>query len=420
MPHTRTPSSSTPDPLLTRRLLLAGGTASAALTLLGCGGGGGGGSTVAGTSSGAGSFSSGPIQGFGSIIVNGVRFDDNAATVVHDAGEAGTSADLRLGMVVEVSGSDISADDAGQRRAAAATISMRSEITGPISAIDPAAGTLTVLGQLVRITPITVFEDGLSGGLAALAVGQVVEVYGLLNAQGQYTATRIERKDSASRFKLRGVVSGLNPTARTFRIGAVVISYAGLSVPGLADGQYVRVELLTTPGTGGVWTASRVDIFAAGSRVPSAGAGLRVELEGFITAFTSNTRFSVNGVPVDATGAASLPTGLALGRRVEVKGTLSTGVVLAREVKLEDDNGNDDGNGQGPGREFEIKGLITSVNVAAKTLVVRGVTVNWATATFRGVNAGPDRLVPGTLIEVSGRLASNGTTVTARVIEFKN
>ena len=42
------------------------------------------------------------------------------------------------------------------------------------------------------------------------------------------------------------------------------------------------------------------------------------ELEGIITTFISGNQFSVNGVPVAASGIA-VPTGLALGARVEVQ-----------------------------------------------------------------------------------------------------
>ena len=52
----------------------------AALSLFACGGSGGV------DSGGTGSFASGPISGFGSVIVNGVHFDDAGATVSDDDG----------------------------------------------------------------------------------------------------------------------------------------------------------------------------------------------------------------------------------------------------------------------------------------------------------------------------------------------
>lgn len=401
--HHRLPAS------LSRRSLIAGGAASAALALFGCGGGGG--DSVAGVGSGGtGSFSSGPIRGFGSVIVNNVRYDDSAATIVGDAGAAASTSDLRLGMVVEVNGSGITTDAAtGQRRASASSISLRSEIEGPLSAIDAAAGTLTVLGQQVRVTAATVFDDDLSGGLASLAVGQIVEVYGLMNSAGQYTATRIEREDDAtSHYKLRGTVSGLDAAARTFRIGSAVVFYGDVAsqAGGLADGQYVRVELQTTP-TAGPWRASRLQMASAGSAVPTTGT-VAVELEGYVTAFTSSARFSVNGVAVDASGVARLPAGLALGQRVEVKGVLANGQIAASEVELEDDDGDDDG--------FEVEGTITHIDTAARRFVVRGVAVDYAGARFEGGTAA--QLAVGVKVEVKGQLSSDGTTLAAQEVEF--
>lgn len=396
---------------LNRRHLLLGAGATAVLALAGCGGGGGG-TDVAGVGSGGtGSFASGPIHGFGSIIVGGVRYDDSAARIASDAGATASSADLRLGMVVEVNGGDVATDPAtGQRRAAASTIGVRSEIEGPISAIDTAAGTLTVLGQQVRVTPATVFDDDLRGGLASLRLGQVVEIYGLLNAAGQYTATRIDDEDDARSYKLRGQVSGLDSAARTFRIGAAVISYAGLGTPpaNLANGQYARVELNTTPGAAGTWTATRLQTTPTGTgSLPTTGR-VNAELEGFITAFTSGTRFAVNGVEVDASGATRLPAGLALGRRVEVEGVLAGGVLVAREVELEDDDESDG---------LEIEGRITSVTPALNTFVVRGVTVRHDAST-RFKDGTPAQLAVGAKVEVKGSLSPDGATLLASEVEF--
>ncbi|TXH30281.1 MAG: hypothetical protein E6Q94_09945 [Burkholderiaceae bacterium] len=376
------------------------------------GGGGGGGDSLAGVGSGGtGSFASGPIRGSGPIIVGGVRYDDSAARIATDAGATASSADLRLGMMVEVNGGDIATDAlTGQRRAAASTISVRSEVEGPIQSIDLASGTLAVLGQQVRVTPTTVFDDDLRGGLASLHVGQVVEIYGLLTAAGQYTATRIDDEDDARHYKLRGPVSGLDTTARTLRIGTATVSYAGLGTPpaGLANGQYARVELALTPSPTGVWTATRLQTTPTGTgSLPTTGR-MNAELEGYITAFTSSTRFAVNGVDVDAGSTARLPAGLALGRRVEVEGMLVNGTLVAHEVELEDDNDRDDDG-------LEIEGRITSV--AAGSFVVRGVTVGYNAAT-RFKDGTPAQLTVGVKVEVQGNLSPDGATLLATEIEF--
>ena len=86
---------------LTRRHWLA----LAASAVSGCGGGGD--STTASLLPGTGGtgviYSQGSISGFGSVIVNGIKFDDTVATVQID-GIPLRSADLRLGMVAGVQG----------------------------------------------------------------------------------------------------------------------------------------------------------------------------------------------------------------------------------------------------------------------------------------------------------------------------
>src|SRR5690606_36947233 len=90
-----------------RRPFLAGLAASLALAACGGGGDGGGFASTGVGSGGTGMFASsvsvsGPIRGFGSIIVNGIRFDDsNASISLGDDNGGLRSADLRLGMMVE-------------------------------------------------------------------------------------------------------------------------------------------------------------------------------------------------------------------------------------------------------------------------------------------------------------------------------
>lgn len=394
-------------PRLSRRTLLGGSVATAVLTLLGCGGGDGG---LAGVGTGGtGSFSSGPIRGFGSILVGGVHYDESSASIFADGGaDAGREA-LRLGVVVEVDGDDVVTAADGKRRASAESIAVRSEIEGPISAIDVAAGTFTVLGQQVHVTPATVFDDDLRDGLAGLQVAQPVEVYGLLQADGRYTATRVDDEDGADHYKLRGRIRALDVAAHRFQIGDAVVSYADIaaSVPALAEGQYVRVELLKTADAGGAWRASRLQVFNSGVTPPQAGSrGVKVEIEGYITRFTSNTDFAVSGIDVDAGQVRWLPAGLAAGVRVEVEGVFANGVLQASEVELEDDD-----------NEFEIEGRITSIDSAAQTLVVRGVTVDYSGARFKDGRTVGD-LAAGVQIEVEGRLAGDGRTLVASEIEF--
>ncbi len=395
-----------------RRRLLAGGAASATLVLFGCGGGGGGGGDVSGVGSTAdASFSSGPISGFGSIIVNNLRYDDTAARILDDAGQAVTTAALRLGMVVEVNGSGIAVDASGLRRSVASTISLRSEIEGPITAIDTAARTFAVLGQTVQWADATLYSDNLPNGAASLAVGQVVQVFGLRNPDGLYSATLVVRDEPVpTRYKLRGVVSALDGTAQTFRIGGAVIAYGAVAsqAPGIANGQYARVELQTAPDASGRWVASALRTTASSVTLPS-GSNVAVELKGYVTAFTSNTAFSVNGVPVSASGVANPPAGLALGRRVDVKGVFVSGQFNASEIALEEA-------GSLASRSFDVKGSIQRVIPAASVIVVRGLPVHYASARFEGGTASD--LAENRSVEIQAQVAAGTFGLVAQTIRF--
>ncbi len=384
---------------------------SSLLLLAACGGGGSDGASATDTTGTAttAAFTQGTITGFGSVIVNGVRFDDSSCTITDDSGTAQALSALRLGMRVEI---DSGVVDSSTATARAHALRFGGLVTGPVEAVDATAGTLTVLGQGVDVGSSTVFDDSLAGGLTAVATGAVVEVHGLADtATGRIIATRIEAKPAATAYKLRGTVSALDSTAKTFRIGAASINYAGVTaVPStLADGVTLRVLILSSP-VAGVWQAQSL-----GGRAATPTSAAAAHVRGAISAFTTATNFSVDGIPVDAS-AASFPdgsTGLAQGVQVEVHGTLTNGILVATKVSLESRHRGDDD------RKYELHGAITSVDSVAKTFVLRGITVSYAgTVTYtRGTEAG---LVVGARLEVRGTVGANRTELAAVKIKFES
>lgn len=368
-----------------------------ALALAGCGGGGGSG--VAGVSSGGtGSFSVGPITGFGSIILNnnGVRIDDSSASVTDDDGND-MRGKLKLGMLCTVNASVVVA-----ARATAQSIVASGELQGRIVGIpDASQKTFVVLGQTVRVTGSTVFDVSLPTGFSGLANDTIVEVHGVLDpAANTMTATFIEKKNSPALFKIQGLASNHDGIAKKFNIGSIRINYStttDVRTPP-ANGTLVRVRLtavLPPAAAPAEWTATRI-------RAPENASEDRdeAEVEGSITAFTSPTQFSVSGIVVNASSARfdDGTAGLAVGVRVEVKGRVSGGVLIAERVKIKDRN-------KVNNLEFELHG--TASNVTATTFEVRGVKVNFTgTTLFR--NGSAANLVNGAQIEVKG-VASNST-----------
>lgn len=409
------PSPQAPHSPGRRRLLLAAmASAFGSTALVACGGGGGGDAAGAPVPappppSATGSFTSGAISGFGSIIVNGVRFDDSGAEVFDDDGQRRGSDDLKLGQQVEVESSSI---DRNAGTGVATVIRYGSELKGPVESVDAANSRFVLLGQVVEVVGTTVFGPSLAGGLAALAVGQILEVHGRLDTARSVTvASRIDLEDSTSSYKLRGVIAALDTTAKTLRIGTAVIAYAGASeVPAsLAVGQGVRVELQTTP-SGGVWQATRV---RSDARKPEDRA--EAEVKGLITSVESATRFSVDGLAVQA-DAAQFPDGqgvVQLGAFVEVEGRITGGVLVASSVKSEDEGGENEG------EDFELHGTISALDTSAKTFVVRNVTVRYGSSVVYK-DGSEAQLANGVKVEVKGALDADGTGLQASRISFED
>lgn len=392
-----------------RRLLLGTASLGAGALLAACGGGGGdpAGADAGPTEAPAG-FTQGPISGFGSLIVGGIRFDDDAAQLLDEDGDPVSRDEFKLGVLVDVDSRTI---NRAEMRAVALRIALGGALVGPVDAVDAAAGSLTLLGQRVLVTPSTVFDEALAGGLAAVVAGDVLRVWGLFDrVNARFVATRIEPRPGAVAYRLRGIVSDLDTVARTFRLGGVLVSYASVPAAGLrttpANGAFVRVRLQTVP-VGGAWVATHL---ARGPLLP--GPRPDAQVEGLVTAFTSATDFEVNGLRVDARGAAfpDGSDGIVLGARVEVSGAIVDGVLVARRVELAER--------RYLGRlRLEFHGPISRLDTAARLFALRGLTI-WYGGSVVFANGSEADLADGRRVEVRGVVAVDRTRIEALRIRF--
>ncbi len=297
-----------------RRSLLA----LAVTGLAGCGGGGVG-TMFAGPpgTGGTGLYAQGTISGFGSVIVNGIRFDDTAATVLLD-GAAANSQELRLGMVAEVQGlrgADVTLGVANM-------IEVWSVAQGLISQTQ--GGQFMVAGIWVQTEAATVF-DGV-GSAAGLSNGQRVAVWGLQSGPdaSRWTATRVALVTNTT-----VVSTGIVSAAGTLN----GLALAGPKASGLSAGQLVRVQgLLTASGTG----IQVESIKPLGLQSGSSPQG-EVEIEGLVTVLLTGNRFMLGNVEVDASSASLSASykSLAVGQRIEVEGTWVGKVLKAASLEVE-------------------------------------------------------------------------------------
>ena len=344
------------------------------LTVLGsalvaaCGGGAAG--TVAGIDGGGALppvattiTSQGPVTGFGSIIVNGVRFSTNSAAFNID-GASGSESDLAVGQVVIVQGTLNSDGVTG----VANTVIFDDVVEGPVQSIDVGANSMVVLGQTVLVNDDTSYEIDISPqSLDGLSVGNIVEVSGYRNSNDAIVATRIELESAGSEFEVTGLATNVDTGAMSFEIGGLVIDYGAAAVNDFPNGMPEEDQLIEAKGSalGGAGELLATEIEFRGNDFDIDDFD-EIEIEGLITRFASAADFDVNGVPVTTNGSTVYENGssmdLALDRRIEVEGSLSGGVLVADEIEFEIEG------------SIRIGGLVEAVSGSQVTLL--GITVS--------------------------------------------
>ena len=312
----------------------------------------------------------GTITGFGSVFVNGVRFDVSSAQISVN-GQSATQAQLKVGQVVKVRGTANKSTGQG----VAQSVEFEHDLEGAITAINTTDSTLVVLGHTVKVDGSTSFDPRITGGaLSGLKVGDVIEVSGLPDAAGVIHATRIELENGVTGSEARGKVSLLDTGKKQFNLDKLVVDYSTATLQNFTSGAPANDDLVKVRGTvnaAGVLVATRVE-----RKTPDdvRGNGTEVELEGLISDFTSATDFKVNGqaVHVSATTVIKVDGNLAnvklaLNVKVEVEGTVdAAGVLQATKIEIH--------LGAGAG----LRGKVDSIDTANRKLVVLGVQIELA------------------------------------------
>jgi hypothetical protein len=347
---------------------VAGLVVSMALACGSNGGASGGGSDSTGTSEGA-------VTAFGSVFVNGVEWSLSDATVELDDA-AGTEGDLRLGMVVRVDG----VPDEGGLTGAAESVVFDDTVEGPVERdpVDVIPGvekSFHVLGQEVRMrAEATVFDGGVS--FDGLSSDDVVEVSGFVCDRGLIHATRIEGRGAFPAndvVELRGRVSNHVANADgtgIFDLGPIVVRYtAATPFDGVTRAALVDTDLVEV---GGTLRPSGTEVDAEVVELEEEGLGSgdldRVEVVGFLVGCPASPDFCVNGIPVVTSSADLEPMGFvpAIGRFVHVIGPLDGGLLVADRIESVVESAG----------EVRIDGGVTSIDPAARTLDLLGITVS--------------------------------------------
>ena len=344
--------------------------AGALAVLVACGGGSTGSMSRAGMQP---VVTMGTITAFGSVFVNGVRYDVSAAGLTKNDTTVAQSA-LAVGEVALVRGRE----DAQSGQGAADSVDVEDRVVGPIATIDTAGSQLTVLGQTISVTASTSFGPGITpADLTGLKMGDSVEVSGLPGTGGLIMATRIGRAESNEPLQVMGTVGTVDSAAHTLMINALMVDFSAANVSGFSSGGPAAGDLVIARGT--VFDATAVKLTATRLRKADTdrddqSQGGMVKEEGLITRFASATDFDVAGAKVTTTSSTVFKNGtaadLALNVRVEVRGTLDANKVLTADVvEIE---------------HIAVIGLaatVSGVDTTMSTLTVLGVTISVDTNT---------------------------------------
>ncbi len=313
---------------LTRRswLVLTGAA------LAGCGGGGGSSPMAAlpGTG-GTGSpvFAQGTISGFGSVIINGVRFDDGLASVTVD-GVTAVSTDLRLGMVAGIQGSRSAAD---ATQVTASSIEVWSIAQGAVTSAD--AGEFELAGMTIQTDSNTTF-DGLNAS-SDLRTGSRVAVWGMPAGANSdhWLATRVALLTATT--ALTTVSSGVIDASHDgLKLNELTLT--GSLSAALVTGQWVRVVGSLSLDRHSLAVTDVQQTNPGLAQKSHSDSGTEVEIEGFVTTVVSASRLMLGQTEVDVSNAVYSPPGavIAVNDRVEVHGTWAGNVLRVTSLEQKD------------------------------------------------------------------------------------
>ena len=306
---------------MTKRWNHPGVGALLALLLSACGGsgGGGGGTTTADGGIGGTGISQGSVSAFGSIVVNGRHFEVNAAEITVNGQPNRTQDDLDVGYVVRVDG-DL--DDG-----VAESVRFDADLIGPVGDTSNVGtdGTITVMGQKVRITATTILLN--ADAPTGIQEGDPVLVSGHRDKSGTLVATHLELRQNPS--VTEQVVGRVQDSGSSgFRIGSLQV----VSTEEPNDGDRVRVRGDYDDASGNFYANPVGVVEIPDVIVP----GAEIELEGIVDRFKDLGDFSVGGVPVDATGVTPEGGQLDENVEVEVEGVFdATRTLIADSIEIE-------------------------------------------------------------------------------------
>ncbi len=392
--------------------------------LSGCGSGGGGAATGTGGAASGSSAASGTVTGFGSVYVNGKKFETNDVEVIHDGQSERcsisptTHCGLKEGMTVTVTGSFN-----GDQRSAS-TVSQKDAVEGLVQSVAADGLSLVVMGQTVLVDSTTLIDNNiLNQNILNLVPGtDSVEVNGHIRPDGVIQATFIEKKPVGTVTpEVRGFVTGHDSNGSPkpfFFIGGLKVEYVNnpiiigdMPAPNGSNWNGLFVEVKGTVFNSGTSTLTA-------TKVEPENQGLgnnrdEFEIEGFVRQVDGPGDFFIGTTHVQTTPNTEFRGGtideIVVGAKLSAEGRLANGILTAKHVKFH--------------ASVKLEGNIAAIDPDAKTFTITGlsgVTVSVNSQTEFKANGGNQvtdltDLLVGDHVRVRGRVGSNNSVIATRV-----
>ena len=351
--------------MVTKQKIALASALATGISLSGCGGDDQ--ANTGGGIGGTGSSVNGAITAFGSVYVNGVKYDTNSASFIVN-GKSVTEDTLKLGMVVNLEGVN-NGDGTGR----ATQVNFDGQIEGPVSTIAvPDTNDNNLL--LVEVFGIkatlnarsTYFSNSdftrIRDDNAELPLGKMVELSGYYDEKGVLQVTYFEKQDGLfvnheTEVELLGRVSNVSEESFDLMINAtntISIDITNSEISGeLVNGAQVKVEGTANARDSEILVATEIDITTFDD-------DQEIELQGVIQNYNAgNNTFMLNGMKVDASNAELDGGVLTNAHLVEVDGKMANNTLIATEVEFLNDN---------QGFDYEFRAVVESTNVQANSI----------------------------------------------------
>ena len=351
----------------------------------------------------------GPISRFGSLYVNGIKYETDQAQVdfIHQQ----DINQLSVGMMVKIQAAWTSPS---RRTFDAQKVWFDQHLKGPVEKIAPTSLgiQLTILGTLVTLNEDTVLDNML---LKNLKVGHVLTVSGIPNTDGSLLATYVSR--------------------RSLTLGAQQIVEVESKVLAIDIAQQrIFIKGLNVNATNSKWTNTNINTLQIGDTLEALGRynsvnheliatsitvknsklnvknGNKLSLDGVVSLFQSSSSFYLSGQKSNAKNAeflAGSPSALNNKVRIKANGRINEhGVFIIRTIEIIQPT------------NASIKAPVSSVNANSSEISILGATGKTKPGTLfqsKLTNANKyfniNDISPGDWVELKGKWSEDAFTL---------